>query len=68
MRRVATRILWRSSMSSPERVPASKASIRARCMRRTLRPASARESSALMPGEVGTTGRRWAGSSATCAT
>ena len=55
-------------MSSPERVPASKASIRARCMRSTLRPASARGSSALTPGDVGTRGRRWAGSSATWAT
>ncbi len=50
MRRVATRILCRSSASSPERVPASKWSIRARCMRSTLRPASPSGSSALTPG------------------
>ena len=41
-RRVATRIPWSSSRSVPSRVPASRATIRARWNRRTLRPASAR--------------------------
>ena len=44
-------------MSSPSRVPASFASMRARCMRRTFRPASASVSSAPIPGERGTGGR-----------
>ena len=57
IRRVATRIPWRSSICSPERVPASLASIRAKWNRRTLRPASARTSSGATPGVFPTTRR-----------
>ena len=46
---------WRSSRSRPSRVPASRASIRARWKRMTLRPASARWSSAI---DAGRTRRR----------
>ena len=53
-RRVATRMACSSSASLPSRVPASRATIRARWNRRTLRPASARWSSARTPGDFGT--------------
>ncbi len=55
MRRVATRIECSSSGSLPFRVPASRASIRARWKRRTLRPASATVSSPTTPAFLPTT-------------
>ena len=57
---------WRSSRSRPSRVPASRASIRARWKRITLRPASARWSSAATPGVRPTT-RRLSGGTASSA-
>ena len=66
-RRVATRIAWRSSGSLPSRVPASRASIRARWKRMTLRPASATWSSAVTPGVLPTTSRLSVGATSSTA-
>ena len=52
--------------SLPSRVPASRASIRARWKRRTLRPASATWSSARTPGVLPTTRRGAASASRAC--
>ena len=52
IRRVATRIPWSSSGSVPSRVPGSRAIIRARWKRSTLRPASATLSLGRTPGRL----------------